>query len=73
MGSNKHEQDVYDQLEAKIQEMIASGTLDEKRQIAYQSFLFIIMYDPSGKTKRRGGESQGASNNFFVKSPGLSA
>ncbi len=24
--------------------MIASGTLDEKRQIAYQSFLFIIMY-----------------------------
>jgi hypothetical protein len=23
--------------------MIASGTLDEKRQVAYQSFLFIIM------------------------------
>ncbi|KAL2170402.1 hypothetical protein VTG60DRAFT_4888 [Thermothelomyces hinnuleus] len=36
--------DVYDQLEAKVQEMIASGTLDEKRQIAYQSFLFIIVH-----------------------------
>jgi exportin-5 len=35
---------VYDQLEAKVNEMIASGTLDEKRVIAYQSFLFIIMY-----------------------------
>lgn len=39
-------QNVYDQLEAKVQEMIASGTLDEKRQIAYQSFLFIIMFVP---------------------------
>ncbi|SPQ25877.1 8307cabd-6393-43c1-89bd-fbf7af93e987 [Thermothielavioides terrestris] len=39
--------DVYDQLEAKVQEMIASGTLDEKRQVAYQTFLFIIMYEPS--------------------------
>lgn len=37
-------QDVYEQLETKVKEMIASGTLDEKRQIAYQSFLFIIMY-----------------------------
>ncbi|KAK4156421.1 armadillo-type protein [Chaetomidium leptoderma] len=36
--------DVYDQLEAKVQEMIASGTLDEKRQVAYQSFLFIIIH-----------------------------
>ncbi len=34
---------MYDQLEAKVQEMIASGNLDEKRQVAYQSFLFIIM------------------------------
>jgi len=24
--------------------MVESGTLDEKRQIAYQSFLFIIMW-----------------------------
>src|SRR5262245_40466458 len=37
-------QDVYGELEAKVKEMVASGTLDEKRQIAYQSFLFIIMY-----------------------------
>ncbi|KAK4236933.1 armadillo-type protein [Achaetomium macrosporum] len=36
--------DVYDQLEAKVQELIASGTLDEKRQVAYQSFLFIIIH-----------------------------
>ena len=36
-------QDVYAELEAKVKELIASGTLDEKRQIAYQSFLFIIM------------------------------
>jgi len=34
---------VYDQLEAKVKQMVASGTLDEKRQIAYQSFLFIVM------------------------------
>ena len=38
---------VYDQLEAKVKEMIASGTLDEKRQIAYQSFLFIIIHRAS--------------------------
>jgi len=24
--------------------MIASGSLDEKRQVAYQSFLFLVMY-----------------------------
>ncbi|KAH8887112.1 hypothetical protein GQ53DRAFT_333612 [Thozetella sp. PMI_491] len=35
---------VYGELEAKVKEMIASGTLDEKRQIAYQSFLFIIIH-----------------------------
>lgn len=40
------QQEVYDQLEAKVNEMITSGNLDEKRQIAYQSFLFIIMYAP---------------------------
>ncbi|KAL1881361.1 hypothetical protein VTK73DRAFT_4368 [Phialemonium thermophilum] len=39
-----HLLDVYDQLEAKIKELIASGTLDEKRQIAYRSFLFIIIH-----------------------------
>jgi exportin-5 len=35
-------QNVYDQLEARIQEMIASGSLDEKRQLAYQGFLFTV-------------------------------
>ncbi|OHF04378.1 hypothetical protein CORC01_00230 [Colletotrichum orchidophilum] len=38
---------VYDQIEAKVNDMISSGTLDEKRQIAYQSFLFIIIHRAS--------------------------
>ncbi|CAK7234107.1 karyopherin [Sporothrix bragantina] len=38
---------VYDQLEAKVQELIASGTLDEKRQVAYQSVLFLIIHRTS--------------------------
>ncbi|KAK0648803.1 armadillo-type protein [Cercophora newfieldiana] len=38
---------VYAELEAKVKDMIASGTLDEKRQIAYQSFLFIIIHRAS--------------------------
>jgi exportin-5 len=36
--------DVYDQISSRVNEMLASGTLDEKRTIAYKSFLFIIMY-----------------------------
>lgn len=36
-------QDVYDQLEAKVNEIISSGTLDTKRQTSYQTFLFTIM------------------------------
>ncbi|KAK4185282.1 putative importin beta-related nuclear transport receptor [Podospora australis] len=52
-----HLLDVYDQLETKVKEMIASGTLDEKRQIAYQSFLFIIIHratriDPAVRLSR---------------------
>ncbi|KAK1658876.1 hypothetical protein BDP55DRAFT_374013 [Colletotrichum godetiae] len=48
---------VYDQIEAKVNDMISSGTLDEKRQIAYQSFLFIIIHrasniDPSKQVER---------------------
>jgi exportin-5 len=35
---------VYDQLESRVKEMISSGTLDEKRQISYQTFLFIIIH-----------------------------
>ncbi|KAI1371018.1 ARM repeat-containing protein [Hypoxylon crocopeplum] len=42
-----HLLDVYDQIEAKVNEMIASGTLDEKRQITYQTFLFIIVHRSS--------------------------
>ena len=35
---------VYDQIEVKVNEMMASGGLDEKRSIAYKSFLFIIIH-----------------------------
>ncbi|TGJ84001.1 hypothetical protein E0Z10_g4782 [Xylaria hypoxylon] len=37
-------EDVYDQIAAKVNEMVASGTLDEKRQITYQTFLFTIIH-----------------------------
>jgi exportin-5 len=36
--------DVYDQLEAKVNEIISSGTLDTKRQTSYQTFLFTIVH-----------------------------
>ena len=36
-------QNVYPDIEAKVKEMMASGTLDDKRAIAYQSFLFLIV------------------------------
>ncbi|KAI1130165.1 armadillo-type protein [Nemania abortiva] len=39
-----HLLDVYDQIAAKVDEMVASGTLDEKRQITYQTFLFTIIH-----------------------------
>ncbi|KAI0121639.1 armadillo-type protein [Xylariales sp. AK1849] len=39
-----HLLDVYDQIATKVNEMIASGTLDEKRQITYQTFLFTIIH-----------------------------
>ncbi|KAI0893167.1 ARM repeat-containing protein [Annulohypoxylon nitens] len=39
-----HLLNVYDQIEAKVNEMIASRTLDEKRQITYQTFLFTIVH-----------------------------
>ncbi|KAF5022759.1 hypothetical protein F66182_5174 [Fusarium sp. NRRL 66182] len=35
---------VYDQIENKVNEMMSSGSLDEKRSIAYKSFLFIIIH-----------------------------
>ncbi|CRK46712.1 hypothetical protein BN1723_007221 [Verticillium longisporum] len=38
---------VYDQVETRVRDMVTSGTLDEKRQIAYQTFLFIIVHRAS--------------------------
>lgn len=42
-----HLLEVYDQLEARIKEIIASGNIDDKRQVAYQSLLFIIVHRSS--------------------------
>ncbi|KAF4345767.1 MSN5 (multicopy supressor) [Fusarium beomiforme] len=39
---------VYDQIESKVNEMMSSGSLDEKRSIAYRSFLFIIIHRATG-------------------------
>ncbi|KAH7325108.1 armadillo-type protein [Stachybotrys elegans] len=39
---------VYDQIEARVNDMIASGSLDEKRSLAYRSFLFLIIHRASG-------------------------
>ena len=39
-----HLLNVYDQISSKVGEMVASGTLDEKRQITYQTFLFTIIH-----------------------------
>ncbi|GAO15834.1 hypothetical protein UVI_02021030 [Ustilaginoidea virens] len=36
-------QGVYDQIESRVSEMMASGALDEKRSLAYKSFLFLII------------------------------
>ncbi|RYP30079.1 hypothetical protein DL767_006430 [Monosporascus sp. MG133] len=48
-----HLLDVYDQIAAKVNEMVASGTLDEKRQITYQTFLFtIIRLDNATKVQK---------------------
>lgn len=37
---------VFDQIESRVNEMLSSGDLDEKRSLAYRSFLFLIMYVP---------------------------
>ncbi|KAH9222210.1 armadillo-type protein [Leptodontidium sp. 2 PMI_412] len=39
--------DVYEQLEAKVNEIISSGALDSKRQTSYQTFLFTIILKAS--------------------------
>ncbi|QUC18798.1 uncharacterized protein UV8b_03039 [Ustilaginoidea virens] len=39
---------VYDQIESRVSEMMASGALDEKRSLAYKSFLFLIIHRADG-------------------------
>ncbi|OAA49546.1 Armadillo-type fold protein [Metarhizium rileyi] len=39
---------VYDQIESRVNEMMTSGALDEKRSLAYRSFLFLIIHRASG-------------------------
>lgn len=39
--------DVYEQLEAKVNEIISSGALDTKRQTSYNTFLFTIILKAS--------------------------
>ncbi|KAK5995776.1 Protein MSN5-like protein [Cladobotryum mycophilum] len=38
---------VYEQIEARVNEMMSSGSLDEKRALAYRSFLFLIIHRAS--------------------------
>jgi len=42
-----HLLDVYTQLEEKVHEIISSGTVDIKRQVSYQTFLFTIIHRAS--------------------------
>jgi exportin-5 len=35
--------EVFDQLEAKVNEIISTGAVDPKQKVAYQTFLFVIM------------------------------
>ncbi|KAG6199705.1 hypothetical protein E4U50_007310 [Claviceps purpurea] len=39
---------VYDQIERRVNDMIRSEVLDEKRSLAYKSFLFLIIHRASG-------------------------
>ncbi|KAG5950118.1 hypothetical protein E4U53_005464 [Claviceps sorghi] len=39
---------VYDQIENRVNQMMSSGALDEKRCVAYKSFLFLIIHRASG-------------------------
>ncbi|KAI1338086.1 armadillo-type protein [Xylariaceae sp. FL0016] len=38
----------YGDIETQVKEMVASGSLDEKRQISYQTFLFTIVLRSTG-------------------------
>ncbi|CZT49951.1 related to MSN5 protein (multicopy supressor) [Rhynchosporium secalis] len=39
--------DVYDQLEAKVNDIVCSGAIDSKRQTSYRTFLFTIILKAS--------------------------
>ncbi|KAG6041835.1 hypothetical protein E4U41_001306 [Claviceps citrina] len=39
---------VYEQIESRVNEMMSSGSLDEKRSLAYKSFLFLIIHRAIG-------------------------
>lgn len=40
--------EIYDELEAKINSIIASGGIDERQQLSYQTFLFTIIHRAKG-------------------------
>ncbi|PHH68125.1 hypothetical protein CDD82_824 [Ophiocordyceps australis] len=43
---------VYDQIEQRAKELMDSGALDDKRLIAYKSFLFVIIHRAAGLDKQ---------------------
>ncbi|PNP56453.1 hypothetical protein THARTR1_03149 [Trichoderma harzianum] len=44
IGMPDHLLGVYDQIEARVNEMMSSGKLDDRRTLAYRSFLFLIIH-----------------------------
>ncbi|PTB44737.1 uncharacterized protein TrAFT101_003280 [Trichoderma asperellum] len=44
VGMPDHLLGVYDQIEARVNEMMSTGKLDDRRTLAYKSFLFLIIH-----------------------------
>ncbi|RFU73541.1 hypothetical protein TARUN_8703 [Trichoderma arundinaceum] len=44
VGMPDHLLGVYDQIEARVNEMMSTGKLDDRRTLAYRSFLFLIIH-----------------------------
>ncbi|KAL6870249.1 ARM repeat-containing protein [Trichoderma novae-zelandiae] len=44
IGMPDHLLGVYDQIEVRVNEMISTGKLDDRRVLAYRSFLFLIIH-----------------------------
>ncbi|KAM6478916.1 armadillo-type protein [Trichoderma sp. SZMC 28011] len=44
IGMPDHLLGVYDQIEARVNEMMSTGKLDDRRTLAYRSFLFLIIH-----------------------------